>query len=225
MLTRASYQLIFDLDDTLINSFEGYSRVHQLTARALGLRVLTEAELVDYDVDFPTTLRRQYAEVPGFEPRHFVEQWDAIADDHPYQAIDGVRASLEALLNAGHSLWIVTSRSRTRLAQRMREGGLRAEWFRGVYPRDEQPFQKPDPRCFEPVWQRLGMRPGDAALPKVLYVGDRASDQAAAAAAAVPFVAVQSGPEARFGFPSGIPASHVIPTAAHLPEWLNQHGY
>jgi phosphoglycolate phosphatase len=217
-------QIIFDLDDTLIESFSGYSRVHRLTARALGLPELSLDELVPYDVDFTRTLCRQYGHLAGFDAERFVAEWDRIADDHPYRAIDGVIDALERLRARGAELWIVTSRSRRRLAQRMLEGGLSFDWFRGVFPREQQPQQKPHPGCFEPVWEQLGVRPGASGL-RVLFVGDREGDRRAAVAAEVPFLAVRTGPEVRLGFPRGVADEHVLDTAALLPDWLEHNGY
>lgn len=215
-------QIIFDLDDTLIHSFDGYSTVHQETARALGLPVLCHDELVLYDKDFPSTLHHQYGHLSGFDPQRFIDQWDLIADAHPYRGVDGVHDALKQLIDAGHDLWIVTSRSARRLFQRMTESGLEREWFRGIFPREDQPQQKPHPSCFEPVWQALGARPGDAELEHVFYVGDRECDQLAAAAAGVPFIAVRTGPEVRQGFPRGIPNSQILDTVADVPRWLRE---
>lgn len=215
-------QIIFDLDDTLIESFTGYSRVHRLTARALGLPELPEDDLVAYDADFVATLRRQYGTVLGFDPDLFVAEWDRIADDHPYAAIDGVIAALLELRRRRAELWVVTSRGRRRLEQRMREGGLSFEWFRGVFPREDQPRQKPHPDCFEPVWTALGARPGDARL-RAVFVGDREVDRRAALSAGIPFLAVRTGPEVRLGFPRDV--EHVLETAAHVPDWLARNGY
>lgn len=217
-------QIIFDLDDTLIESFTGYSRVHQLTAHALGLPVLSLEELVPYDADFVATLTRQYGHLSGFDVERFVGEWDRIALDYPYRAIDGVVTALTELRARGADLWIVTSRGRRRLGQRMAEGGLPLEWFRGVFPREDQPRQKPHPECFEPVWRALGARPGDAGL-RVLFVGDRECDRRAAEAANVAFLAVKSGPEARLGFPAGLGSEYVLETAAHVPSWLERYGY
>lgn len=217
-------EIIFDLDDTLINSFQVYCEVHRMTARVLGLPILSPQELVAYDQDFPTTLSRQYRSVAGFDVGSFIRAWDELADRYPYLAIDGVSQAIERLLDLGHQLWIVTSRSRTRLLQRMTEGGLKFEWFKGVYPRDDQPHQKPDPRCFEPVWRALGSRPGETELERVLYVGDRYSDQQAAEAAGLRFIGVRSGPEASSGFLNALPATQVIDTAAALPDWLEAYG-
>lgn len=216
--------VIFDLDDTLIASFEGYSLVHSKAASALGLPLLSHAELAPYAVDFPTTLMAQYGHLPGFDAEAFIAEWDRIADDHPYQAISGVRQALSRLREEGRELWIVTSRSRRRLAQRMQEGGIPEEWFRGVFPREDQPRQKPHPDCFEPIWQRLGTRPGDPSL-QVLFVGDRHDDQRAAHAAGIPFVAVRTGPEAKLGFPAAIPEGHVLDSAAEIADWLLKYGY
>lgn len=209
--------LIFDLDDTLICSFEGYVKAHQHSARLLGWPVLSEPELVAYERDFPSTLARQY---PGRDVQPFIDAWHTIAHHYPYQAIDGAVAALTALRGRGHRLWIVTSRGRSNLGLRLEQGGWEPAWFHGIFAREDQPEQKPSPRAFEPVWQArerrgLGKRPA-------CYFGDRGGDRAAATAAGVKFVAVLTGPEAAAGFPGTDPGGHVLASVAGSLEWVEQ---
>ena len=84
-----------------------------------------------------------------------------------------------------------------------------------------EPVAKPDPRCFEPVWQALGGPRPDRAI----YVGDRADDHRAATAAKLRFVGVRTGPEHHArpdaaSFLDALPREHVLDSAAELPRWL-----
>ncbi len=220
-MSPPTFELIFDLDDTLLDSFNGYSQTHQRVARELGWPVLPTDELVAYDKDLPTTLRRQY---PGRDPEIFVETWARVMDEYPYGPIPDVPRTLMELRARGHRLWMVTSRGRRNLALRLEQARIEARWFEGLFTANEQPAQKPDPRCFEPVWETLGRRPGDPELAPTLYVGDRAGDRQAAAAAGIPFVAVLTGPEVRQGFPGDIDPRFVVEDATHIPRWLDEHG-
>ncbi|KIG12082.1 phosphoglycolate phosphatase, clustered with ribosomal large subunit pseudouridine synthase C [Enhygromyxa salina] len=210
--------LIFDLDDTLIESFPEYVRLHQRIASDLGWQIPTAEQLVHYGPTWEATLERLWPGV-GLEP--FMARYEQLADDHSYPAIVGVPAALTRLREAGHSLWIVTKRSRRRLSQRMGQAGLPQEWFAGIFAYEDQPVSKPDPRCFEPVWQALGGSRSSAAE-RALYVGDRKDDQLAADAAGVGFVGVRTGPEhlAQASFLDRLPHEHVLDSAAELPGWL-----
>jgi phosphoglycolate phosphatase len=208
--------LIFDLDDTLIQSFPTYVRLHQRVAGELGLPVPTAAELVPYGPSWEETLAGLW---PGLHLGEFIDRYDELACDHPYPAIPGAGAALATLRGAGHSLWIVTKRSRRRLHDRLAQAGLSAALFDGIFAAEEQPAIKPDPRCFVPVWKALGGQPATS-----LYVGDREEDRRAAGAAGVRFVAVLTGPEVTLGFPGDHPASDVLPTVADLPTWLQGGG-
>lgn len=214
--------LIFDLDDTLIESFPGYVRLHQRIASELGWTIPSAAALVHYGPTWEDTLARLWPDRP-LDP--FLARYEAIADDHQYPAIVGVCDALAQLRARGHSLWIVTKRSRSRLAQRMDQAGLARALFSGIFAFEDQPAAKPDPRCFEPVWAALGrVEPGRA-----IYVGDRADDQQAADAAGLRFVGVRTGPEhhadpERPSFLDALPCEHVLDSAADLPAWLSGSG-
>lgn len=215
--------LIFDLDDTLIESFPEYVRLHQRIAGDLGWRRPSAAELVHYGPTWEDTLARLW---PGTSLDPFMARYEELADDHSYPHIPGVPAALEGLRERGHSLWIVTKRSRKRLAQRMNQAGLRPGLFEGIFAYEDQPANKPDPRCFEPVWDALGRHGRGQAL----YVGDREDDHTAAAAAGLTFIGVRTGPEhfatreaasAKAPAPSFLDrVEHVLETAAELPQWL-----
>ncbi|PRP92869.1 Phosphoglycolate phosphatase, chromosomal [Enhygromyxa salina] len=211
--------LIFDLDDTLIESFPEYVRLHQRIAADLGWRVPSAAELVHYGPTWEDTLARLW---PGLGLDPFMACYEELADEHCYPAITGVPQALTRLRAQGHSLWIVTKRSRRRLAQRMNQAGLGQDLFEGIFAIEDQPASKPDPRCFAPVWQALGSTMAERAL----YVGDREDDHLAARAAGLRFVGVRTGPEhhtgvdARSSFLDALPDEHVLDTAAELPAWL-----
>jgi phosphoglycolate phosphatase len=208
----ADRPIIFDLDDTLIESFPTYVRLHQRVAAELGLPVPTDDALVPYRATWEETLAALW---PTMDLASFVRRYDELACDHPYPAVPGAPAALAGLRAAGHSLWIVTKRSRRRLYHRLAEAGLPASLFDGIFPAEEQPALKPDPRCFAPVWSALGRQP-----PSAVYVGDRHEDRLAAEGAGVRFVAVLTGPEVRHGFPGDLPKSAVLATVAALPAWL-----
>jgi phosphoglycolate phosphatase len=208
--------LIFDLDDTLIESFPEYVRMHQRIAGELGWPVPSASELVHYGPTWEDTLARLW---PNTKLEPFIARYEQVADQHPYSAIPGVPEALVSLRSRGHSLWIVTKRSRHRLVQRMDQAGLSRELFAGIFAFEDQPVAKPDPRCFEPIWHALGK----AAREQALYVGDREDDHLAARAAELPFIGVRTGPEHLAGarsFLDELPDEHVLDSAAHLPSWL-----
>jgi phosphoglycolate phosphatase len=220
--------LIFDLDDTLIESFPEYVRMHQRIAGDLGWPIPSAHELVHYGPTWEDTLTRLW---PSTDLAPFIDRYEQVADEHPYRAIAGVPEALEQLRGRGHSLWIVTKRSRTRLVQRMDQAGLARELFAGIFAVEDQPIAKPHPRCFEPVWAALGAGSIDAAVrEQALYVGDREDDHIAARAAGLGFVGVRTGPEHHTRAPDSsdpskswldaLPDEHVLDSAAQLPTWL-----
>jgi phosphoglycolate phosphatase len=204
--------LIFDLDDTLIESFPTYARLHQTVAAELGLPVPSREALVSYAATWEQTLAALW---PDADLDAFIRRYDEIANDHPYPAIEGAAAALTTLRAAGHSLWIVTKRSQRRLYDRLAQARLPVELFDGIFPAEAQPRTKPHPECFAPVWAALGGRHAAA-----VYVGDRHEDRHAAEAAGIGFYAVLTGPEASRGFPGDLPRAAVLQSVAELPAVL-----
>jgi len=206
--------LIFDLDDTLIESFPTYARLHQRVAAELGLPIPSPGALVAYAATWEETLAALW---PGTDLAAFIQRYDELANDHPYPAISGSQATLASLRGSGHSLWIVTKRSRRRLYDRLAQAGLSADLFDGIYPAEAQPRIKPHPECFAPVWQALGKKDDNA-----VYVGDRHEDRRAAEAAGIRFFAVLTGPEVACGFPGDLAEEAVLRSVVELPARLGR---
>jgi phosphoglycolate phosphatase-like HAD superfamily hydrolase len=211
--------LIFDMDDTLVQSFPSYAALHRRVASDLGWNVPTIDELVPYGHDWTATLNGLF---PGRELEPFMRRYEAVAHEHPYAAITGTVAALEELRRRGHALFIVTKRDTTRLAARLAEAEIDPDLFDGIYPREAQPVTKPSPRCFEPVWKHLGVENGTALSPLPIYIGDREEDRLAATSAGIRFLAVLTGPEVSLGFPRGVDAKDALQSIAELPAWLDR---
>ncbi len=211
--------LIFDLDDTLIASFPGYVKLHQQVATDLGWRVPPEDELVHYGPTWEATVARMW---PKTDLAPFYARFDQILESVVYPPIEGAVATLQRLRELGHRQFIVTKRSSRRLAHRLKVAGIQTEWFDGIYPSDHGPAAKPDPRCFEPVWQSIAWHPERAAPgepARAIYIGDRHEDQLVAERAGIPFVAVRSGPESQHGFPAP-GAAHILDSVGQLVDLL-----
>lgn len=208
----AAAPLIFDLDDTLIESFPTYARLHQRVAEELGWAIPSREALVPYGATWEETLAGLW---PGVDLTPFIRRYDELAHLHPYPAIAGAAAALASLRAAGHSLWIVTKRSRLRLFTRLAEAAIPVDLFEGIYPAEAQPRTKPHPECFAPVWQALGGH-----HPRAVYIGDRHEDRRAAEAAGIGFYAVLTGPETTIGFPGDLAPSSILPSVASLPQRL-----
>ncbi|RMG96538.1 MAG: HAD family hydrolase [Deltaproteobacteria bacterium] len=207
--------LIFDLDDTLLESFSTYVALHQRVAGELGWPVPSRDDLVDYHGGWRATLGRLF---PGRPIDAFVERYDTLADRHPYPAIEGAGRVLARAARMSIPCWIVTSRSRRRLALRMSQAGLSRHPFAGILCREDQPEPKPSGRCFEPI--RADPR---AAGRRLVYVGDRHEDGRAARAAGLPFVSVATGPETlRDG--TQPPGDLELATVADLEPYVSDPG-
>ncbi len=205
--------VIFDLDDTLIESFPTYARIHQQVAGELGWPVPTREDLIAYGRSWEDTLAALW---PGRAIDTFVRRYDEIAEAHPYPSIAGAEGALQELRDRGHAIYIVTKRTKRRLHLRLQQARLSVALFDGIFAAEDQPELKPSPACFAPVWQACGAR-----HPGAVYVGDRHEDRRAAEAAGIGFLAVLTGPEVARGFPGDLPPERVLPTVAAVPDRLS----
>ncbi len=175
--------IIFDLDGTLLDSFYAHFRAYEVMLPHFGIH-LDEGELRKvYSPDWFAVYR-----AVGLSPENWDEAdeiWLAEAARHPSDLFAGVDHLLTQL-KANYPLAIVTSGSGNRVRQDLARTGIRSH-FRAIITGDDVRNPKPSPEGILLAAEQLQIAPSAA-----LYVGDTAVDYAAALAANVAFVGVQS---------------------------------
>lgn len=192
-MNRPPYDLVFDLDGTLIDSAPD---LHAAVNRLLGpdgRRLLDYAELVRMVGDgVPVLVRRAY-EATGGIPEDIDEKIEryhalygaALADlTAPFP---GVVETLEALQAAGHRMAVCTNKPHRATTEILETLGLRG-FFAAVAGGDSLPVRKPDPGHLLGTLDMLGAGPDRAVM-----IGDSRNDVAVAHAAGVPAIAVSYG--------------------------------
>jgi phosphoglycolate phosphatase/pyrophosphatase PpaX len=205
--------IIYDLDDTLIESRKNYIATCVKAAEVLGIRVPTEEDFIWYGDSWHDFIRTTW---PDIDPEAFDRVYTDLARQIVYNRFKGVNTTLN-LLKKNYDLYILTKRSRTFLDLRLAQSGIDMTAIKKIFTSEEMAFQKPDPRAFDVLEPHLG----EFDRAQVLYVGDHLGDMQAAHGAGLKFVAVLTGYFSRQAFmENGLSGQYIIDDVAQLPAWL-----
>jgi phosphoglycolate phosphatase len=98
-------------------------------------------------------------------------------------------AALDALVAAGRTVLLLTSRAEVEIAHMLAPDHALAGRVTGAYHQGNTRFRKPDPRAFDELLAETGFTPGEC-----VYAGDSPGDAIAAGGAGIRFIAcLQSG--------------------------------
>lgn len=212
--------VVFDLDGTLIDSAPDVAAALNRALAVEGRRALSLAEVQQLVGEGARPLIRRAwaatgpeiaeADLPAALAR-YLDEYAAHPAEHT-QIYDGVPEVLDRLEAEGVTLAICTNKpsGMTRLVLDALGWTNR---FRAVVGGDDTPYPKPDGRHVLRTLELMGHGPADTA-----YVGDSATDVAAARAAGLPMVAVRWG-YARME-PKALGADVLIDRFADLPQAL-----
>ena len=180
---------LFDLDDTLLRSYERKWTQHKHVALDhFGIEITDEQLHEHWGKPFLEMIALLYGDVA--EPIALAKVIHSYNHQFPKLVFDGSVAAVDRLLDAGVQVGIVTS-SPTELAfADLRRLGFNVDQLLCVLGNDIGAFHKPDSRVFEPALARL---PTSVSRSEIVYVGDLLVDLEAAIAASFDFIGVTTG--------------------------------
>lgn len=159
--------VLFDWDGTLLNSYAADSRAYIAMFRALGIDWGLEELSRHYSPDWYRVYRA--ARIPRSKWAQADRMWrSAYASERP-PLLPGARSVIHRLARR-FTLGIVTSGSRGRVRQQLREFELKELFATCVFSEDV-PHRKPHPAPLELALRRLGAERDEA-----IYVGDTPED-------------------------------------------------
>lgn len=206
--------VLFDLDDTLIDSTRNYVKTMWRTCDELGLPRPAEARL---KAGFVTWRDHVEAIFPDVAFEAFATQYRIHAHEIPYPAIPGALDVLEELAHC--QLGIVTNRDKGLCGLRMSQAGIDASHFDFIHTVEDLPAAKPHPQALEPAISRVA----PLAREEILYVGDRGDDARVAQSAGVGFVAVLTGVMGADAFVAlGVSQACILDSVSELPSYLRR---
>ena len=174
--------VLFDFDGTLIDTWRLYLEAFRRSLAPHFNRLLSDAEILDYQPSAERRLLRRVIEEADF-PRYyasFLKHYGALHETHGDGLYPGVVDLLGGLRAGGYRLGVVTGKSRAAWDVTFPKSGLTP--FDVVVADDDVAHPKPHPEGVLTALRALQLAPAE-----VLYVGDSLLDCAAARAAGVRF--------------------------------------
>lgn len=206
--------IIFDMDDTLIKTWESKWAHYRLVGKKYyGIEVTNEQLSTHWGKPFPKLVSSIFGEDVDLDEaiQNFLRH-DA---DFPKPGHDAAVEAVKMLHKNGVVLGVVTS-----MLTDVAEEDIRREFppdvFDFIQGADQTLAHKPDPLVFEPALRRLEEK-GITDKKAMLYVGDALSDFYAAHGAGLDFMGVTTGfvDEASF---TQAGATRVLASLADLPN-------
>ncbi|MEK6973285.1 MAG: HAD family hydrolase [archaeon] len=207
--------VFFDLDDTLIATYEEAYRNHLETTQALGLEMPPEHEFFKhYGLPWKKLIQALWPSIP-FEK--FSETYGNNIARYPL--IAGADHILTALKSQNLVLGILTTRE-AHSANILLEKHNIAQYFDLVVCCAEH-IHKPDPRSFDQVLHKL--HSSGIKKEELLYTGDSLNDFKAAYHARIHFVGVLTGYTRKDDFINeGLSPENIIDSVHHLPLYVKE---
>lgn len=174
--------VLFDLDGTLVDTWELYLEAYRRALEPMVERMPTREEV---EAVGPSAERHLFRGLLGAERgetahRRFRRHYEELHDELFEGVYPGVVETLDGLRRRGRRLGIVTGKSRPAWEVTRRRVELGP--FHTVITEDEVEAPKPSPEGLRRALEELGVEPG-----RTVYVGDALRDLEAARAAGVRF--------------------------------------
>lgn len=181
--------VVFDMDDTLIKTFEIKLQQHTHFAKErYGLDLDSDEFRSHWGKPFHLFLEGLYGHVDHVDRVH--EEYVKLSHLFPIELQEDTLHVLDRLHAADMKLGIVTATAREVVMRDLTPAGFPFERLHKLQTSDDTPVHKPDPKVFEPMLFALR----DAGMDgEVMYVGDALTDYYAARDAGLHFVGVTTG--------------------------------
>lgn len=212
--------IIFDWDNTIVNSFDCLVVFHLEVGQKLGWPPVTIEQIrAAWSKPFEELIQALW-------PTYDSKQFDMAYREYILnQTIPEISGAVTAITQLKHTflLSIVTGAPRYEVEHFLRHIGLNEIDFFMIQASGEAKYHKPDPRVFAQLITRLHKR--NINEDEILYVGDSTSDFYAARDANLQFIGVLTGSTTRQQFRSaGVDDMMILTSIAKLPKKLvRQH--
>lgn len=188
-LTNNIKAVIFDHDDTLVNTIGTKSAQHKYIAKRYYGKDLTDAEIREHwGKPLEELLCALFSTQDGQKALAYTF---AHHENYPKILFPGTIPTLRYLKSQGKLIGVVTATNRYSFDHDILHHKVPAELIDFAQTADETPYHKPDPRVFEPV---LGwLKSHNVRIDEVLFVGDGLTDLLAARGVGFAFMGVETG--------------------------------
>ena len=209
--------IIFDVDNTLIETGEISTRAYIETAKQLGLKSVP-ARKIKKSFGIPSHII-----IKKLWPKTNVKKFQKIKHkkilSKKIKQIPGAR-EVVVQLSKKYKLGLLSSKTRALMYPHLKQIKLSTKYFKFIYSSDDVKFHKPDPRVFIKALNKLNLKRS-----KILYIGDSIYDAKAARDAKLNFIAVLTGTYKRKDFRKlRIKSDNILKSIKLLPIWLEKNG-
>lgn len=218
--------VVFDLDDTLIQTKKQSTKNAAYALKKYGIKVSMEALRKHCGVSteykqldpWQDWILSAHPELGLEGIQEFNEFYLSLKDELPiYPAVDGAASCLK-LVAACHYLILSTGRSSKWLGRRLEGAGIDKNLFSAVFSGEGKP-RKPDPKFFDDLFGWTSKE--EIKKEQCIYVGDHIYDAQGASSAGIRFVGVLGGIATRKQFQEvGVKRKNILPSVKLLPEYL-----
>lgn len=212
-----SLLFVFDMDDTLVETFAVAYAKTRATARILGLEPPSESSFRASfgQLSFDECLQRWHGQV---DRDGYLEIYDSLRDRFPYRPFAGAAPTIRNVILAGHDVAVLTNGPGNKTSLKLAAVGLEEALFRFVRHADNMSVLKPAAASFAAVHSDEAF---DAA--STIYISDRPHDGIGATEAGWGFIGITTGVWSRADFCRlGLPDQCVID---RIEDILNVTGW
>ena len=223
-----SYEIyIFDIDDTLICTFETVVEKHYpRLAEILGVPYPGKDNVRrHWGGDLAVSLERIFG-IP-LDRNEAIKTLQRFQQEHPFDLIDGVHRILEILRKHDKFIGLFTSGHPSKIDLSLQDSLSRNnEDFDFIFSTDEQQIAKPSPHIIFLMMEKYCQLFGnEVQLEQVLVIGDSVADFLTAINSKVDFAAVLTGPTTRDEFlKAGLNPKQIFPSVKEALIPPSNHG-
>lgn len=209
--------IIFDVDNTLINTGKISTRAYIETAKQLKLKQVPAREIRKM-FGIPSKII-----IKKFWPRTDIKKFQRIEHQKilakKVKETPGAKQVVKDLYKK-YTLGLLSSKTKALMYPHLKQINLSKKFFKFIYSSDDLRYHKPDPRVFSKAFKKLNFKRNE-----ILYIGDSIHDFKAAKKANLNFIAVLTGTYKKRDFKRlGVKSDNVLKSIKLLPQWLEKNG-
>lgn len=210
--------IIFDVDNTLIDTGKISTRAYIETAKQLGLKQIPAKEIRKM-FGIPS-----YVIIKKFWPKVDVKKFQRIEHKKilakKVKEIPGAKQVIKNLYEK-YTLGLLSSKTKVLMYPHLKQIDLSTKFFKFIHSSDNVKYHKPDPRVFSKALKILkGIKKNE-----IVCIGDSIHDATAARKAKLKFIAVLTGHYKKKDFLKlGLKNENILKSIKDLPKWLDKNG-
>ncbi|MBD3281044.1 HAD-IA family hydrolase [Candidatus Dojkabacteria bacterium] len=181
--------ILFDFDDTLVDTFNIKAKAIQSTAKKYYDLPLSIGQIRNaWGTPFKKMFQTLFGDVDSIEK--IIDNYFQQDKLFPSQALPGVFRTIKKLAEDNY-LGIISSSDSKAIKEDLRAANIPIELFGYLQAADQSEYHKPDPRVFDTFLNHL--QDNRLKVNKTYYIGDSRNDYLAAKNTDVAFIGVRTG--------------------------------